>query len=47
VVNRLLCPYMNEALKMLERGEWIQSTVVQRTGTTHLYYCSEKACTNI
>jgi 3-hydroxyacyl-CoA dehydrogenase len=21
VVNRLLCPYMNEALKMLERGE--------------------------
>jgi 3-hydroxyacyl-CoA dehydrogenase len=27
VVNRLLGPYLNEALKMLEKGEYIQSTI--------------------
>jgi 3-hydroxyacyl-CoA dehydrogenase len=30
VVNRLLGPYLNEALKMLERGEYTQSTICVR-----------------
>jgi len=27
VVNRLLGPYLSEAMKMMERGEYLQSTI--------------------
>jgi 3-hydroxyacyl-CoA dehydrogenase len=30
VVNRLLGPYLSEAVKMLERGEYLQSTIFAR-----------------
>jgi len=30
VVNRLLDPYLCEAIKMLERGEYLQSTIFAR-----------------
>jgi len=30
VVNRLLGPYLSEAIKMMERGEYLQSTILAR-----------------
>lgn len=30
VVNRLLGPYLSEAIKMLERGKYLQSTIFAR-----------------